>query len=435
MLRPMDRNDILRSIENHKSGLAPLLSEYEDLTKATKGKGEGGKDRPFTAEEWEKHKNLGVSINQLNQAIGTDRAMLKALNLSEASDDQTADDLGYSDRSKLPHATDEYMEAFLAFGRGGFTGQGLDPERFKNLTTVAPSTGGVLIPTVLETEILMEAAAQCPLLRISQVEMTSILKDQIPFMGDLGVMGPRKEAEAYVMSEPALTVKQVDIFNYGGFFGVSQELMEDAPQLQAAFKEAWGRSYALTVEEYGWKGTAGQTAFTNQAGSGVTITLAGRVCPGIRSFDNTVIPIVVAGSVAGASTDDLIKLRQAIDPEVRSGSTYVLSADYETKALLLKDTTGRPIWQPNIIVGQPSTLNGLPYEVSSRLDAAAASANSAFCGNFKRGHKIVIRKGLIVKTSGHYLFGNGMIAVAGDARWGATVKYKNYIARLNHPAS
>ena len=67
--------------------------------------------------------------------------------------------------------------------------------------------------------------------------------------------------------------------------------------------------------------------------------------------------------------------------------------------------------------------------------AVAATANSAFFGNFKRGHKIVIRKGLVVKTSDHYLFGNGMIAVAGDARWGATVKYKNYIARLNHPAS
>jgi hypothetical protein len=73
----MDRNDILRSIENHKSGLAPLLKAYEDLTKATKGTGEGGKDRAFTAEEFEKHTKLGADINVLNQAIGTDRAALR----------------------------------------------------------------------------------------------------------------------------------------------------------------------------------------------------------------------------------------------------------------------------------------------------------------------------------------------------------------------
>jgi hypothetical protein len=30
----MDRNENLRSIENHRSGLAPLLAAYEDLAKA-----------------------------------------------------------------------------------------------------------------------------------------------------------------------------------------------------------------------------------------------------------------------------------------------------------------------------------------------------------------------------------------------------------------
>lgn len=431
----MDRNDILRSIENHKSGLAPLLTVYEDLVNSTKGKGEGGKDRAFTAEEFTKHANLGTEINVLNQAIATDRAMLKALNLSEAEDDDTADKLGLSDRSKLPHASDEYLDSFIDFSRGGFTAQGCDPGRFKNLTTVAPSTGGVLIPTTIETAILMEAAALCPLLRISAVEMTSSLKDQIPFIGEIGVMGPRKEAEAYTLNEPALSTKQIDIFNYGGFFPISQELMEDASQLQSAFREVWGRSYAQTIEEYGWKGTGGQTAFFNQAGSGITVTLAGRVCPGIRTLNNTIVPVVTFGAAAAIGSDDFIKLKQAVVPEARSGGVYVISSDAETKALLLKDTTGRPLWQPNLIVGQPSMINGSPYEVSSRLDAVAASANTAFFGNFKQAHKIAVRKGLVVKTSAHFLFGNGMIAVAGDCRWGSGVKYNGYIARGNQAAA
>jgi HK97 family phage major capsid protein len=431
----MDRNDIRRSIENHKSALGPKLKAYEDLVNATKGKGEGGKDRPFTAEEWSQHEALGREINQLNQAIGTDRAALKGLVMSEQSDDATAEALGLSGRDKLPTASEEYMDSFLDFARNRFVAQGCDPAKFKNLTTVSPSTGGVLIPTEIEKTILMEAAVQCPLLRISNVEMTSSIHDQIPFIGEIGVMGPRKEAEAYTLNEPALSTKSLDIYNYGGFFPISQELLEDAPQLQAAFREVWARAYAQTIEEYGWKGTGGQTAFFNQAGAGITITLAGRVCPGIRTLNSTIVPVVTFADDTSINSDDLINLKQAVVEEARSGGTYVFSGDMETKILLLKDTTGRPLWQPSLIAGQPSMVNGSPYEISSRLDAVAATANPAFFGNFKQAHRIAIRKGLVIKTSGHYLFGNGMIAVAGDCRWGASVKYNKYIARGNNAAA
>ncbi|RYD42189.1 MAG: phage major capsid protein, partial [Verrucomicrobiaceae bacterium] len=178
-------------------------------------------------------------------------------------------------------------------------------------------------------------------------------------------------------------------------------------------------------------GTGGQTAFTNQAGSGMTVTLAGRVCPGIRTLAAGTVPVVVALAAAAVAYDDVVKLKQAVVPEARQGGVYVISGDFETKALLLKDTTGRPIWTPSMIAGQAAQINGSPYEVSSKLDAATTGLNPAMFGNFKQGHRIAIRKGLMIKTSGHYLFGNGMIAVAGDVRWGAMVKYEKYIARLN----
>lgn len=427
----MDRNDILRSIENHKNGLAPLLSAYQELVNSTKGKGEAGKDRAFTAEEFEKHAKLGTDINVLNQAIGTDRAALRAITLSDQADDLTAAELGLGDRSKLPQASDEYMAAFMAFSASGFSGRDCDPEKFKMLTTVAPSTGGVLIPTEIEKTILMEALSQSPLLGISNVSMTSTLKLQIPFGGRIGVMGPRKEAEAYVLSDPTLTTKSIDIFNYGGFMPISQELLEDTDSLPAYIAEVFAEAYAETVEEYGWKGTGGQTAFTNQAGGAVAITLAGRVCPGIRTMAAGDVPVVVAAGAAAITSDDLIKLKQAVKPKFRPNGVYVFSSDLETKALLLKDTTGRPLWMPNLIVGQPATINGSAYSVSDRLDVVATGNNTAFFGDFKRGHEIKIRKGLTIKTSGHYLFGNGMIAVAADVRFGAMVKLKEAIARLN----
>ncbi len=427
----MDRNDILRSIENRKADLTPVLGEYEALIKLTKGTGEGGKDRPFTAEETTKHVALGTRINAINQGLATDKGMLKALDLSNEADDKTAVELNLPGRDKLPQATDEYFDRFKNFALGGFTGQGMEPDQFKALTTVSPSTGGVLIPTVIEQGILMEAAALCPLLRISNVQMTNTIHGQIPFMGEIGVLAPRKEAEAYAGYDPALSAKLIDIYNYGGLFPVSQELMDDAEGLNAAFTEVWGRAYAQTIEEYGWKGTGGQTAFLNQAGGALTVTLAGRVCPGIRTLNSTIVPVVVAAGAAAVAYDDVVKLKQAVTAEARAGGIYVISGDFETKALTLKDADGRPIWAPGMVAGQPASLNGSNYEVSSKLDAATTGLNPAFFGNFKQGHRIAVRKGLTIKTSGHYLFGNGMIAVAGDVRWGAMVKYNAYIARLN----
>jgi len=431
----MDRNDILRSIENHKSALGPKLKAYEDLTNATKGKGEGGKDRPFTAEEWAQHEAIGRDINQLNQAIATDRSALKALNMSEISDDETASSLGLSDRSKLPTATDEYMDNFLQFARGGFDQRAVAPDVYKNLTTVSPSTGGVLIPTVLETAIMMEALSQSPLFSISNVTFTSSIHTQIPFISSIGVLAPRKEAEAYLKTEPTLSAKTIDIFNYGGMFPISQELMEDADGLDAAFRTVWAEAFAETIEEYGWKGTGGQTAFVDQAGGAAAVTLAGRVCPGILTLANNVVPAVVNSAAAAITADDIIKLKQAVKPAARRDGVYAISSDFETKALLLKDSTGQPLWRPNLIVGQPATLNGSAYHVSDRLDAVAASKTPALFGSFKRGHEIKIRKGLTVKKSEHYLFGNGMVAVAADVRWGAIVRFANYIARLNTPAA
>lgn len=432
-----DRNDVLRRISASKGKLKPMLEAYQKLVDGAKT--DKGEDRPFNAEETTQHVNLGTEINAINAELQADQAALRGIDLNNSSDDRTAELLGLSGRDKLPQASEAYFDAFLEFGRGGFTNEAykaaFSGTDFKNLSTVSPSTGGVLIPTELEKTILFEAFSESPLLSISNVRMTNIIHGQIPFMGTVGVLGPRKEMEPYVLSEPALSVKAIDIYNYGGIFPISQELMEDADGLDAAFREVWGEAYSETIEEYGWKGATGQTAFTDQAGNAATITLAGRVCPGILPSSTGIIPAVANGSPTAVTADDIIKLKQAVKPSARNKGVYVFSTDFETKALLLKDTAGNPLWRPNLVAGQPAMLNGSPYYVSDRLDAVAASKTPALFGNFKKAHDIVIRKGLTVKRSDHFYFGNGAIAIACDVRWGSLVKYKNLIARLNTPAS
>lgn len=434
----MDKQDLIRIISAKKEELKPKLAAYEDLTK--KAVDDKGQPRAFTAEEFQTHEKIGLEINQCNSEIITAQAALKAVRLSDEQDDKTANDLGLSGGHKLPTASDEYQEKFCNFIAGGAQ----DPRELHaitrghdihNLTGTSPSTGTVLVPRELERGILQEAAAQSPLLMISNVRTTTSRALQIPFMGYLGVLAPRAEAESYVLTEPVIEGKNIDIHNFGGLFPVSVELSEDADELNAAFSRLWGQALADTVEEYGLLGATGKTSFTNLAGSGVTLTITGKVPPGILTLGDTIVGAVAAAANNALGYDDIIKLKQGVKAGARSRGVYLIGNDFETRALLLKDSTGRPIWSPSLVVGQPATLNGSSYYVSDKLAAVGASAVTALFGDFSGAHDIVIRKGLTVKRSEHFYFGNNMLAIAGDVRMGAIVGRKLSIAKLAHPGA
>ncbi len=433
----MDKNELIRIISAKKEELKPKLAAYEDLTK--KAVDDKGQPRAFTAEEFQLHERIGLEINQCNSEILGAKSALKATELVDAADEKTASDFGLSGPSKLPHASDEYRENFYNFMAGGAKNgaplwemtRGHD---IQNITGTSPSTGSVLVPRELERAIRQEAARLSPLLGISSVRTIATRASQIPFLADLGVLAPRAEAESYVLTDPVMSGKNLDIFNFGGLFPVSMELLEDASELEAAFARLWGRAVADTVEEYGLKGAGGQTAFKNLAGADVTLTISGKVPPGILTLADTIVAVVAAGAHNAITSDDIIKLAQGVKASARMNGTYFLGGDFETRALLLKDSTNRPLWMPSLVAGQPATLNGKPYVVSDRIANVGASAVSALFGDFS-DHDIAIRRGITIGTSDHFYFGNNMRAVKGDIRMGAGVARNLSIGKLVHPAA
>lgn len=432
----MDRNDLLRKIAATKKELQPLLNQYRDFLAGIKNA--KGEDRAFTAEEHAKHVKMGAEIETLNASLAATKAALAAFDACDAADSETAQDLGFSNASELPHASDQYRERFHNVIAGGFNAGDTaalaalvgTSDRFQNLTGTAPSTGAVLIPTELEKQIYMEAAANSPLLTISGRLTLSGRINALPFIADGGIMAPREEGEAYVLSEPALTAKTVKVFNFGKFFPIANELMQDAPALEATFGELFGRSFAETVEEYGLKGATGQTAFTDMSGNAVALTLANKVPTGILPESTANVAELVTAASGAVGIDDILKLPFEIVASAEGDTVWLVSKEFLQNAVLLKDTTGRPIWMPSLAAGQPSTLLGSPLHRSDRLGAIAANAFPAIYGNFKSGHKVVLRKGLTISKSEHYLFGNNMTAIKADVRFGAAVTLKKYLARL-----
>lgn len=434
------KQDLLRRISALKGTLQPLLEQSREIAdKAVDGE---GNPRAFTPDEFAKHKNIAKDIIGLTAELQNLETELRAVDIVARTYEEEADRRDLPGAHALPQNSAEYRETFARALCGGSNGANVeavnrlrelaDP---KALTGTSPSTGAVLIPTVIVQQIMMEAEKASALMRLSDVMSTSDKIKSIPFLDELGLLAPRSEGEAYVKASPSLVAKNRTVHNFGTLFSVSQELIEDVAALENALAQQLGRSAGYTVEEYGLKGEAGATSFTDQAGSPVTLTITNKVPTGILGNATSVVPAVTAAATGAVTYDEIIGVKQAVDPTADNFGSWIMSRDMETEVLTLKDSQNRPLWQPAIAAGTPNTLAGRPYELSTRLGGLTASATPLLFGDFRAAHKIDIKRDLLVKTSEHFYFGSGMIAYAGDLRFGALVTLKNMIARLNMAAA
>lgn len=92
----------------------------------------------------------------------------------------------------------------------------------------------------------------------------------------------------------------------------------------------------------------------------------------------------ITGQTTSIIYDDIVDMEHSVNSMYRSSATWMF-ADSTLKALKkIKDTTGRPIWMPGLVVGQPPTINGYPYVINDDVAAMAANAKSLLFGNFAK---------------------------------------------------
>jgi len=86
--------------------------------------------------------------------------------------------------------------------------------------------------------------------------------------------------------------------------------------------------------------------------------------------------------------DDLVDLIHSVNRAYRNGARFMLADSSVAIIRKIKDTTGRPIWNPGdmegISGGVPSTIAGYAYTVNDDVAAMAASAKSIAFGDFSQ---------------------------------------------------
>jgi HK97 family phage major capsid protein len=99
---------------------------------------------------------------------------------------------------------------------------------------------------------------------------------------------------------------------------------------------------------------------------------------------------VTFSGTATVSYDNIIDLIHSVDPAYRNNGKFMfhdgaLKMLKKTKVLQYSgDTTGVPLWQPSLTVGQPDMIHGYPYVVNQSMTTPATGVKSILFGDFSK---------------------------------------------------
>lgn len=96
-----------------------------------------------------------------------------------------------------------------------------------------------------------------------------------------------------------------------------------------------------------------------------------------------------AASSTAIVADDLIRIKKGIDPAYRSmGCSYMMHDQISLQVLLMKDGTGRPLWQDALSQGEPDRYNGDPAYINQSMDSTVASGKNTILYGHMPSYKV-----------------------------------------------
>jgi HK97 family phage major capsid protein/HK97 family phage prohead protease len=94
----------------------------------------------------------------------------------------------------------------------------------------------------------------------------------------------------------------------------------------------------------------------------------------------------------GFDFDDLLSLINALPDQYSRNTSFLMHRSTLTHIRKLKDATGRFIWQPSAVIGQPDTIFGIPVYSCEEMPIMERNSTPVALADFKSTYKIVDRR-------------------------------------------
>jgi HK97 family phage major capsid protein len=240
---------------------------------------------------------------------------------------------------------------------------GMSPRDIRNDMTVGTTTaGGHTVQTTLAHR-LYDFLEVYQGIRQTNVTVLTVSKGEpldFPTATAHGTAAILGEGTAAAEADPALGKVTLTFYKYAQLLQITQELLTDTSvDITGFIAKDMGRAIGRVTDTayLTGSGTNAPTGALVKMGTATTIQT---VSTGVPSYANLVDTVYSINDLYQQNSCSWL-MRQAMAGAIRK----------------LTDTTGNPIWQPSLQVGQPDTLLGYPVHHDPNLGAVGTAASTA----------------------------------------------------------
>lgn len=351
------------------SNITALREKIADLAKTANHQLAEKGSQTWTAEEQTAFDNIA---DQIEAAQGQIKSIERMRNLDAEKFFENA----AQDATKKPAGdTIDAMTAVALYLRHGNNVSAEQAIAIRNaMSTTTPAEGGYTVPAEIATMVVDALKAFGGMREVSQVITTAggnamnwPTSDGTSEVGEIVA-----ENAAATGADITFGTVAVNPYKYSSKkIALPVELIQDSAIDVVAFvvNRLAQRLGRITNQHY-----------TTGTGTGQPFGVMARAGAGKTGTTGQTLTVIY---------DDLIDLIHSVNRAYRSRGARFMLRDTTVAAIRkLKDTTGRPIWNPgdneSISGGAPSTICGYPYTVNDDVAAMAANAKSIAFGDFSQ---------------------------------------------------
>jgi len=304
----------------------------------------------------------------------------------------------------------EYKSAFFNFIRTGVMkleekAQAYITE-FKAL--VSDTTGQILIPEELETEIYRELPKINVIRRYATVRPT--VRDRIRrrSLTEVAMGWGKLELGKEVVETTVVPGEEWQyVEDLEGLAKIGKDELADSDvAIEATITDSFTRARA-DAEEYAF--TLG-TGHANQQPEGI--------------LNGTTVTRVLTTAADAIDIDALLNLIYAVPKQYRVNGVLFVASSTELAMRKLKTATELIyLWQPSVQAGKPATFAGYPVENIEDIPAinSSASCDIGFFGDLRAGYRIIDRQGMTMQRLLELFATSGLVGLLASARVGGGV--------------